>query len=159
MTWEMVADVFCSSRRRHTRWYEVTGVQTCALPISEQMADAQSFDALLELLAHRLRAARDDEALVHQLLPREVLEDLLPRARQLRERAVLHRRHRAVARRIGEGREDVQAAVEEVQAVLGVQPLGLGVAVGHADDLREGGAIGRVVLAALRNALPVAVEQ
>src|SRR5205814_2284343 len=76
-----------------------------------------------------------------------------------RERAVLHRRHRAVAGRIGEGREDEQAAVEEVQAVLGVQPLGLGVAVGHADDLREGGAIGRVVLAALRNALPVAVEQ
>src|SRR5207247_1605062 len=93
---------------------------------AEQMADAQSFDALLELLAHRLRAARDDEALVHQLLPREVLEDLLPRARQLRERAVLHRRHRAVARRIGEGREDVQAAVEAVQAVLGVQPLGFG---------------------------------
>src|SRR5881396_4009628 len=26
---------FFSSRRRHTRWYEVTGVQTCALPISE----------------------------------------------------------------------------------------------------------------------------
>src|SRR5881396_4257406 len=25
---------FFSSRRRHTRWYEVTGVQTCALPIS-----------------------------------------------------------------------------------------------------------------------------
>src|SRR5881396_4099277 len=27
---------FFSSRRRHTRWYEVTGVQTCALPISER---------------------------------------------------------------------------------------------------------------------------
>src|SRR5881396_903150 len=25
---------FFSGRRRHTRWYEVTGVQTCALPIS-----------------------------------------------------------------------------------------------------------------------------
>src|SRR5881396_3904946 len=24
---------FFSSRRRHTRWYEVTGVQTCGLPI------------------------------------------------------------------------------------------------------------------------------
>src|SRR5213593_4915270 len=24
---------FCSSRRRHTRWLAVTGVQTCALPI------------------------------------------------------------------------------------------------------------------------------
>src|SRR5881396_3250448 len=32
----MFCEVFCfffSSRRRHTRWYEVTGVQTCALPI------------------------------------------------------------------------------------------------------------------------------
>src|SRR5881396_4080844 len=29
---------FFSSRRRHTRWYEVTGVQTCALPISEIIA-------------------------------------------------------------------------------------------------------------------------
>src|SRR5881396_2560442 len=27
---------FFSSRRRHTRWYEVTGVQTCALPIWTQ---------------------------------------------------------------------------------------------------------------------------
>src|SRR3546814_2087102 len=27
---------FCSSRRRHTRCALVTGVQTCALPISEQ---------------------------------------------------------------------------------------------------------------------------
>src|SRR5881396_2531572 len=30
---------FFSSRRRHTRWYEVTGVQTCALPICD-LADA-----------------------------------------------------------------------------------------------------------------------
>src|SRR5881396_4148276 len=29
---------FFSSRRRHTRWYEVTGVQTCALPISSAPA-------------------------------------------------------------------------------------------------------------------------
>src|SRR3546814_1808069 len=37
----MVVDVFlCSSRRRHTRCALVTGVQTCALPIS----DAASVD-------------------------------------------------------------------------------------------------------------------
>src|SRR5881396_4150605 len=29
----MIFFFFFSSRRRHTRWYEVTGVQTCALPI------------------------------------------------------------------------------------------------------------------------------
>src|SRR5881396_2125111 len=29
----MIYFFFFSSRRRHTRWYEVTGVQTCALPI------------------------------------------------------------------------------------------------------------------------------
>src|SRR5262249_13053462 len=50
---------------------------------AEQMTDAQTLDAFLELLAHGLGAARDDEALVHELLPREVLEDLLPRAREL----------------------------------------------------------------------------
>ena len=33
----------------------------------------------LELLADGLGAARDDEALVHQLLPGEILENLLPR--------------------------------------------------------------------------------
>src|SRR5881397_4244620 len=29
---------FFSSRRRHTRWLNVTGVQTCALPISDAVA-------------------------------------------------------------------------------------------------------------------------
>ena len=79
--------------------------------------------------------------------------------RELGQRPVLDRLDRAVARRIGEGREDVQAAVEEVEDVLGVEPLGLGVGVGHADDLREGGAVGRLVLAALGHPLPVAVQQ
>src|SRR5881396_2190990 len=34
---------FFSSRRRHTRWYEVTGVQTCALPIYDELGDAVQF--------------------------------------------------------------------------------------------------------------------
>src|SRR3546814_4134391 len=33
---------FFSSRRRHTRCALVTGVQTCALPISAELADADS---------------------------------------------------------------------------------------------------------------------
>src|SRR5881396_3965453 len=35
---------FFSSRRRHTRWYEVTGVQTCALPISRHAVAPQAVD-------------------------------------------------------------------------------------------------------------------
>src|ERR1051325_9371994 len=85
---------------------------------AEEVADAQALDALLELLPHGLGAPRDDEALVEELLPRDVLEDLLARLRELRERAELHGGLRAIARRIGEGREDVQAPVEEVEAVL-----------------------------------------
>src|SRR6187397_3396465 len=30
---------FFSSRRRHTRWCTVTGVQTCALPISPELVE------------------------------------------------------------------------------------------------------------------------
>src|SRR5881396_3976473 len=33
MMYPVLSFFFFSSRRRHTRWYEVTGVQTCALPI------------------------------------------------------------------------------------------------------------------------------
>ena len=29
----IISDILLKARRRHTRWYEVTGVQTCALPI------------------------------------------------------------------------------------------------------------------------------
>src|SRR3546814_7811480 len=35
-----ICDIFCSSRRRHTRCALVTGVQTCALPISDHVTDA-----------------------------------------------------------------------------------------------------------------------
>jgi hypothetical protein len=40
---------------------------------AEQVTDAQPLDALLELLANGGRAAGDDEALVDELLPGEVL--------------------------------------------------------------------------------------
>src|SRR3546814_5512555 len=49
---------FCSSRRRHTRCELVTGVQTCALPISMRHA-------------HLLGAA---EPLMHRLVPELVAE-------------------------------------------------------------------------------------
>jgi hypothetical protein len=50
----------------------------------------------------------------------------------------------------------VEAAVEEVQDVLGVQPLGLGVGVGDRDDLRERGRYGESSLprAATRSQYP-----
>src|SRR5881397_1799030 len=37
---------FFSSRRRHTRWLNVTGVQTCALPISRFAAKEATLKAL-----------------------------------------------------------------------------------------------------------------
>src|SRR3546814_12466516 len=39
----MLYIVFCSSRRRHTRCALVTGVQTCALPISAKEVDSLTF--------------------------------------------------------------------------------------------------------------------
>ena len=39
---EKAEDFFCSSRRRHTRYISVTGVQTCALPICDRITHASS---------------------------------------------------------------------------------------------------------------------
>src|SRR5881396_295910 len=57
---------FFSSRRRHTRWYEVTGVQTCALPILNLVAaDGQQVDVVLlhvdRNLAYRLNTVHGEE--------------------------------------------------------------------------------------------------
>ena len=41
---------FFSSRRRHTRCADVTGVQTCALPILPHID--QGMDSLVNLLSH-----------------------------------------------------------------------------------------------------------
>src|SRR3546814_2627107 len=53
---------FYSSRRRHTRCALVTGVQTCALPISlfcstAEVDAARAFDAALEIIAGEPDAA------------------------------------------------------------------------------------------------------
>src|SRR3546814_9132028 len=46
--------VFCSSRRRHTRCALVTGVQTCALPISAQRQREADVSRLAEVDALRI---------------------------------------------------------------------------------------------------------
>jgi hypothetical protein len=33
----------------------------------------------------------------------------------------------------------MQAAIEEVEEMLGIEPLCLGIGIGHTEDLREGG--------------------
>src|SRR5881396_869132 len=65
--YEMYVNVVCfffSSRRRHTRWYEVTGVQTCALPIFADSLGLQG--ELASEIAEALRAtlSTDEQARV-----------------------------------------------------------------------------------------------
>src|SRR3546814_6644867 len=65
---------FFSSRRRHTRCALVTGVQTCALPISV-LGAAAGLDAEQGAklhLAARMMAAVDALRLPHQLVERQV---------------------------------------------------------------------------------------
>src|SRR3546814_4772598 len=52
----MVRGFFCSSRRRHTRCALVTGVQTCALPISKNPAPATTTEDA-PMLERIIRAA------------------------------------------------------------------------------------------------------
>src|SRR3546814_6890408 len=62
---------FFSSRRRHTRCALVTGVQTCALPISgpEEATDPPTVSEAVDALAHmtRLSAMGDLAALLDRL--------------------------------------------------------------------------------------------
>src|SRR5881397_3632792 len=51
---------FFSSRRRHTRWLNVTGVQTCALPILEDRCRARQAPAGA---GHLLEGGSGDELL------------------------------------------------------------------------------------------------
>src|SRR3546814_6802533 len=70
---------FCSSRRRHTRCALVTGVQTCALPISatpngrndlstSNIAEKHLVDALYPFDPHRVVLAREISAYRPHLL-------------------------------------------------------------------------------------------
>src|SRR5213076_3365046 len=55
---------FFSSSRRHTRWLVVTGVQTCALPIS-RCANPTTKDLLPDLIHDRLSVAWRTEVEAH----------------------------------------------------------------------------------------------
>jgi hypothetical protein len=104
---------------------------------AEHVADPQRLDQLLHALADGLGAARDDHAALDQVLPRDVLEELLVLAAQDRQRAGPDRLDRPVAGRVREAGVDPQAPVVEVEDVLGVEPLGLLVGVGDRDELGE----------------------
>src|SRR3546814_8627649 len=52
--------IFCSSRRRHTRCALVTGVQTCALPISALIAAHAGARAAMLVFMRRVPNARGD---------------------------------------------------------------------------------------------------
>ena len=126
---------------------------------AEDVAEPQRRDHVLHALAHGVGAACDHEAAVDEVLPRQLGELLTHLGAELVEHTRLDRRDRAIPRRIGEARVHVEAPVEEVEDVLGVQLLGLCVGVGDRDDLRERGAVRRVVLVTLGDTLPVPVEQ
>src|SRR3546814_20488361 len=75
---------FCSSGRRHTICALVTGVQTCALPIYDQIEEMQS--AVVNLTQKRIRGANEEELqndplfpwLMGQLVGSVGVEDLAP---------------------------------------------------------------------------------
>src|SRR3546814_5418012 len=97
----VVCIVFCSSRRRHTSCALVTGVQTCALPISREKAVRTAGEGLRTLLMCYNRGLADhlreqskgidnlDVASFHQLCRRwidkarsELGRDLVAEARR-----------------------------------------------------------------------------
>ncbi len=126
---------------------------------AEDVAEAQRRDHVLHALAHGVGASGDHEPAVDEVLPRQLRELLTHLGAELVEHPRFDRRDRAIPRRIGEARVHVQAPIEEVEDVLRVELLGLGIGVGDRDDLRERGAVGGVVLVTLSDTLPVPVEE
>ena len=125
-----------------------------------QVADAQVLDRLLKPIADRRRAAGDDEALLDEVLEREVRQ-LVAHAAHVLE-LLLHRVHEApvvlVAGRRSELRRDVQALVVEVADVRVVLLLGAGVRLGDDEELQEAGAVGVRVAIRVADELPEAVH-
>ena len=52
---------FFSSRRRHTRYISVTGVQTCALPISRAYIDMGDAEGARSILDEVLAEGNEDQ--------------------------------------------------------------------------------------------------
>src|SRR3546814_7973546 len=69
----ILSSCFFSSRRRHTSCALVTGVQTCALPISRHTANPLRAHADLSLLV----SAHDERAHIEPLLYQAALQQLL----------------------------------------------------------------------------------
>ena len=108
---------------------------------ADDVPDAQTLNQLLHALAHGFRTAGDDVAELDQLLPRQGRRVAEIGAAQLVQKSGLDRLDGAVAGRVCKAGIDVQAAVEEVADVRAVEPLRLGVGLGDANALREGGAV------------------
>src|SRR5262249_21969852 len=124
----------------------------------QHVTHPQGLRELFDLLAHRLGRAREDVALVHELLPGLVDAHVLRGVAELGHDAGAHRRLGALARRFRRARIQVETLVEEVVDVR--PPLLLALRVGLADaDLLEERRRVRVVVGAQRGAaLPVTVH-
>src|SRR3546814_17085795 len=100
---------FFSSRRRHTRCALVTGVQTCALPILEDIINVlieelvrQKFE--LPGFTQLVRAARAARNAVNTAIFKSITEQLSAEQRQMLDDLILQRRGvtlRSEARRVG----------------------------------------------------------
>ena len=104
----------------------------------EDVADIEALDQVLEPLSYGFRRAGDDITTVNEVLPGQLR---IFRAAILVQRPGLDGFDRALARRIGKAREHVQAAIVEVERVLGIKPLGFRIGFGHEHGLREAGPI------------------
>src|SRR5439155_12652296 len=124
-----------------------------------EVADAETLDALGELLADRRGAARDHVALLEVLRPVERLANLPGLRADLCPDTRLQRLQCPVAGRFGEALPDVQALLVEVMHVRRIEALGLGVGVGDADELEKSRAIGVVVDAELADGVPETVHR
>src|SRR3546814_10156689 len=102
---------FFSSRRRHTRCALVTGVQTCALPISSKMVSLRF--PLEELAAMELVAARSGLTRA-QWIKRTLRWQLWTRAGELR---LVPGSHRAIIRLVGQVRAIGRSLNQAVKAV------------------------------------------
>src|SRR3546814_13894228 len=82
--WFDVCVFFFSSRRRHTRCALVTGVQTCALPISWANADVKGTEDITVTAGRAITATKIDTPLVETPQAISVIDDTVFRDRGAR---------------------------------------------------------------------------